>query len=240
MKKRVAVCFSGQPRTWRQVFPSWSSFLKNDQYHIDVFCHAWDYNTASANLYKSPEPVKLHVGELNELFNMLNPVRVKIESERSFVAASPDQAMSNPAHLSQFYGIISAARLKRSYELENQLVYDVVVRTRYDILFESNITEVMNDLEVNTFHGFGLKFNYENKSCMVSDLCWISDGLTYDRIADLYLDAPTIEKKWFNYEYGPEHVLFHHLKTNQIAVKDHSWDIKIIRESKNGDMDKNQ
>jgi hypothetical protein len=239
MKKRLAVCFSGQPRTWRRVISSWSSFLNSDQYQIDVFCHAWNFNSASANIYKSPESIKLPQSEIDDLMSHLKPVRAKIENERRFVATSPDQSMSNPAHLSQFYGIMESARLKRSHEIENRFVYDAVIRTRYDILVETNVASTIADVLPNTLHGFDLKFNYSNKSCMISDLFWLSDGLTYDRIADLYLDSIKISKRWFQDGYGPEHVLFHHLKTNQIETVNHPWRISIMREPVSGGMSDN-
>lgn len=212
------------------VHKSWSPLLQNDRYHIDVFCHAWNFNTASLNSKGSSEPIQISSNEINDLIGVLRPIRHEVEKSRRFHARSSNQALHNPAHLSQFYGIMAASRLKRYHEMENGFVYDAVIRTRYDLLFETDIISTMDEISPETLYGFDLRFEHEKKSCMVSDLCWISDGLTYGRITDLYLDLPSISKKWFDYDYGPEHVLFHHLKSNQINVKNHPWKIRIIRD----------
>ena len=46
-KKRIAICFSGQLRTWRQCVRSWNNILMYDDNrdNVDVFCHIWDFNT---------------------------------------------------------------------------------------------------------------------------------------------------------------------------------------------------
>lgn len=112
-------------------------------------------------------------------------------------------------------------------------MYDAVVRMRYDLWIETDILGSISTLERDSLYGFNLRWQLENKSCMVSDLCWITDGLTYDRVADFYLDAGKIGKKWFQYDYEPEHVFFHHLKSNQISVKNNPWNIRILRSSPN-------
>lgn len=231
MKKRIAICFSGQPRTWKKCLGYWSALITDPRFQIDVFCHAWDFNTPSNKLGRTDEIKKLPRAELSELLQAFNPIMSRIESCRTFAPVSEDQAMTNAAHLSQFYGIMACSQLKREHEIRHNFVYDAVIRARYDTEGSSNILDNVPDVEPDTFHGFDLRFSFAERAGQVSDLCWMSAGLLYDRIAQLYLDACSIKARWFQYQHGPEHLLFHHLKTNLIRIKDHKWTMSIRREN---------
>lgn len=47
--RRIALCLSGQPRTWDKCFPSWVNIIDklNDIFdaETDIFFHAWDFNS---------------------------------------------------------------------------------------------------------------------------------------------------------------------------------------------------
>lgn len=233
MRPRIAICFSGQPRTWKKAMRSWESMLKDPRYQVDAFCHIWAFNTSSAKLEKNDPFIEVTGAEVNEMLDAIRPVSHMVEKEREFIPQSPEQALEKGAHLSQFYGVAAAARLKRLHELDRGFVYDAVVRMRYDLWVETDLLGSISTLEEDSLHGFNLSWQPENRSCMISDLCWITGGLTYDRVADFYLDAGKIDKKWFQYDYEPEHVFFHHLKSNQISVKNNPWNIRILRSSPN-------
>lgn len=231
MKPRIAICFSGQPRTWRKAIPRWQAILDDHRFQVDAFCHLWSFNTPSAKLGTVPSPLEVEQEEMVELISTLHPISHRIEGRRAFSPQNTDQALARPEYLSQFYGIMECARLKRSHEMQNGFVYDAVIRARYDLMIRENPLDCFEGLQSATLHGTGLHWELMGKACMISDLCWMADGLTYDRIADFYLDAGSIGKKWFDYDYKPEHVFFHHLKSNQLAVKDHRWEVRIIRNS---------
>ena len=45
---RIALCFSGQLRTWRKTitqFKKFISILEDKGHSVDVFCHMWNFNT---------------------------------------------------------------------------------------------------------------------------------------------------------------------------------------------------
>ena len=47
---KIAICFSGQPRSWEKCHESWFKFIEKikqiyNATEVDIFCHAWDFNT---------------------------------------------------------------------------------------------------------------------------------------------------------------------------------------------------
>lgn len=47
---KIAICFSGQPRSWEKCYDSWFKFIEKikkiyNTSEVDIFCHAWDFNT---------------------------------------------------------------------------------------------------------------------------------------------------------------------------------------------------
>lgn len=232
-KPRVAVCFSGQPRSWKKCQKTWHNILDGKNFHVDAFCHVWNFNTRSARIDDRRGPILVNDEEINELISTINPISYLIESERRFKPENKKQALDNPAHLSQFYGIMMASHLRRCHEIENDFVYDAVIRTRYDLMINTNILEEVEGKNTDgIFQGFDLKVCTSNFMAKISDLLWFSDSITYDRISDFYLDCPSIGSKWFAHgAREPEIVFFHHLKKNGIEVRSNPWDIRIARES---------
>ena len=60
---RIALCFSGQPRTWEQCYPTWMKLAKGlkkklQADSVDIFCHAWNFNT-------TPNAALAHLGDPN-------------------------------------------------------------------------------------------------------------------------------------------------------------------------------
>jgi hypothetical protein len=135
--------------------------------------------------------------------------------------------------MSQYYGIMRAGQLKKQYEIENDMMYDVVVRARYDAVYLTNISEQYRSVLPETMHGFHLGWDLNNHRGRMGDICWISDSMTYNIISDFYLNLGTIDEKWFktNGDIVIEWVFFHYLKKNKIKLENNNWHIKLFRSS---------
>jgi hypothetical protein len=230
--KRIAVCFSGQPRTWKKCTNTWNSILQHhgQATQIDVFCHLWDFNTVSnATEFKGNQSVKVPQEEIDELITFLKPKKVLIESEKTLEPMDPTQAITVPSWLSQFYGINRASRLKKEFEVENDLMYDLVVRARYDTVYQSQVSEIYPFIKPNTMHGFHFGWDTATKRGRMGDICWVADSITYDLIADYFLNLGKIDKKWFGEHVVPEQVFYHYIKKNNIDILCHPWMIQLMR-----------
>jgi hypothetical protein len=241
-KPRIAVCFSGQPRTWRKCVESWKENLFANT-EMDVFCHIWDFNTLPNSIIVGEEATNVPVSreEINELFDVLKPTKFKIESARDFPLMKEDQVVRTPSFLSQYYGIMSAARLKREFEIENDFEYDIVIRMRYDAFFNNSVVSefTSRDIDTDSMYCFHYFWNTYNNTGRVGDIFWYSSSQTYDIIADFVINIAAIEPKFFTLPDGTlkpdlaaESVFYYYIKKNDISFKiNHKWNIKLFRES---------
>ncbi|MDB5466098.1 MAG: hypothetical protein JWQ46_860 [Phenylobacterium sp.] len=118
---RIAVCLSGQPRTWRFTRDSLFAFFAGHE--MDVFLHTW----------REGDPA-----ELEALEAAYSPRATRFEARPAFVDAKRLMAAHFPIRpplsvLDMFYAVA------RSLELALTQVsapYDLVVRARYDALFD--------------------------------------------------------------------------------------------------------
>jgi hypothetical protein len=239
-KQKIALCFSGQPRTWRKCISTWHNILiQNDRLdNVDVFCHVWDFNTKS-NAIQHPkknnnEVEMVNKEDIHDLLKILKPKKFLVESQRNFSPFRPNQPITTSSFLSQFYGIMKAARLKKEYEIENNLMYDVVVRVRYDSYFNTQVSNDFVLIKENTMHGFHFGWDFKTNRGRIGDIFWFADSQTYDIIADYYLNIHTINSdlvKSNRSDFVPENVFFHYIKKNNVNINLNHWNIQLFRRS---------
>jgi hypothetical protein len=130
---KIAVCLSGQSRTFKYCAESINKFFsseKNNQYYF--FGHTTDKNYfkiksdsgVSHQEFETLEIEKLKT-ELNSHFNF-SKLLVEPEKQRNFNFGV------------QLYSQMMANYLKQKYEIENNMMFDLVIRARYDIVYPHN------------------------------------------------------------------------------------------------------
>lgn len=74
--KKIALCLSGQPRTWDKCYPSWVKIIDrlNDIFdaETDIFFHAWDFNSIPRKvlgdaMYKKSQDLGVSFSDIPEL-----------------------------------------------------------------------------------------------------------------------------------------------------------------------------
>lgn len=235
---KIAICFSGQVRTWRKCVDTWIHILEHEgsRDNIDVFCHFWDFNSVPNSVPGADTRlVPVQPAEIQEILDILKPKRYLVESYREFPIASKTQAITHGPFVSQFYGVMKAADLKKQYEIQNDLQYKAVVRARYDAYYTHNMTEFYRNIHAMTMHGFHMGWTATEFKGRMGDIFWIADSDTYDIIADYYLNLGYIDKKWFispdQTSFTPEFVFYHYLKKNNVRLQNNHWDVKLFRQS---------
>jgi hypothetical protein len=97
---KIAVCVSGQIRTWKDCVESWKRLFKELQYadncidtkiEVDYFVHTWDFNSQpfsewsdtrkGIDGYIPPPSENANMDDIMEFINYLNPKKYLIESE---------------------------------------------------------------------------------------------------------------------------------------------------------------
>jgi len=106
-KKKIAICFWGQTRTFRTLEEVYSK-LYDEEVEIDYFVSTWDD-------FDNKEPFN-HFAKKE----FLNPDNYNLKNNTE----------------KAFYLINRVNKLKSDYEIENKFVYDYILWTRNGILFE--------------------------------------------------------------------------------------------------------
>lgn len=122
---RVALCFSGQPRTFEECWPSFQRYLLN-KYEVDVFGASAPCET----LLKYP-------------FKKLLFQEDELIDEKDYNSRKREET-SVQNTLRQFYFIELANRLRIEYEADKQFKYDVIIRTRFDDILTGDLPDLLN------------------------------------------------------------------------------------------------
>lgn len=126
---KIALCISGQVRSCKEGYRFvYQNLLKNND--VTIFCHAWD------------TPEKKHI-------SIYNPAKVEIEQSldtdlskyTNFPPPQPNWKVKDPVRstYNQLYSILKCNNLKSAYEKENNLIFDWVIRTRFDFALNVKI-----------------------------------------------------------------------------------------------------
>ena len=140
---RIGLVLFGHLRSYRETLSSFDSLreaLKRSG-DVDVFCHTWDIEeSVTASWWKEhnpadPPPATVNADEIEKKYN---PVRYIISPSRQFDDSGYNFNFSSPVAgvLSMLYTQEQAFQLLKQYEAENGFHYDVVLKARYDLLYE--------------------------------------------------------------------------------------------------------
>ena len=189
---KVALCLSGQPRCALKTFP----YIKEniiDPNNADVFIHM-HYDTNNLYIEKSHSDNGNCLIEKDidsKIIELYNPVRYLIEKPRNFYNQNikiplkrlesykkmnyhknwSDEEHSNyiiKNMISMYYSIYKSNEIKEIYSMENNFVYDYVIRLRFDALPQCKLYCKDYDKNYIYYQEMGYKDN------LISD--WINFG----------------------------------------------------------------
>ena len=225
---KIALCISGHMRTFETTFPSIQNYILSNL-DCDVFIHTWDtlglsYRHLDVNLKPiSSEELK------NKINNLFKPKKLIIEPRREFRVSSIMKMKLEPGRdvhgmLSMFYKIEACNYLKKDYESENNMKYDLVIRFRPDLSM-SAVLPITKDFDKNYLylprygHFSGLCDQIAFGSSEVMD----KYSCIFSRLQDL-LEKGT--------SFNPEKVLQAHILSMGLPVS--KVDVKYLIKRSNG------
>lgn len=262
---KIAFCFSGQIRTWRKCLPTWKKLIEAIENHfqtkIDFFSHTWNFNThphiVIADTWTSPQYTLVSDQELQEYKESLNCVNFQVDDFEKSVsryynlqhisrAINFSEQNLKPVNLSwaasQFYSVMRSANLKKQYEVQNNIIYDIVFRLRNDLYFtDENIDQFVTrndppqrkpDLhypEYNSIYSCHTGTDHKWPFIRLGDIFFYANSLTFDRMCDFYRWLPHLELYNIDPQISTEHSLFYYAKMMKIKIKPISIDPKICR-----------
>lgn len=156
---KVAICLSGQPRMFKSSYPSLKTHIL-DHYDCDVFIDTWKFNNTNENFYLSHR--YKDEGSLEELYELYQPRVLNVEKFdevfeskclefESKVASNQGAKEDNylRRYYSMLYKIYNCNKIKNEYEKKMNVRYDIVLRSRLDVLYTQKI-EFNKDLNLAT------------------------------------------------------------------------------------------
>ena len=138
-KKRLAICLFGHLRTYEKTH---QNFFRNiveqnlkDSWEIDIFMHTWDRLSSSEGSWHKDritfDERELSDNEIVKVKEIYKPKMISIET-------LPNGVYGYPLTLHR------VNEIRESYEKENNIKYDYILYTRYDLLF-------VNPLRINIY-----------------------------------------------------------------------------------------
>ena len=159
---KIALCYSGRPRHYRECLQNHKDFFGLGNEDVDVFAHLWFDEDLVGIPFRSDAP---HQGswpgiELQKwVEENWKPKKVIYEKQKdeyfrqlysdvwniSHEKLNPIPRLHPKDHqLSMFYGIKKSIEMKNEYEVENNFKYDYVFRMRTDFVMVANLGNIEN------------------------------------------------------------------------------------------------
>lgn len=130
---KVAICFYGQPRKYKQVLPQWQTLIR--ELNADVFIHTWH----------GQDRGKQQI-DVNELIRDFTPTEINVSNPHRFVdLISNDCVYENQSYhaMNQAYSISNCFKIMNNYVNSFNIRYDFVIKCRMDISLH-NIESLIN------------------------------------------------------------------------------------------------
>lgn len=195
----IAICFSGESRTFKEAAPFIQQFLKSD-HNVKLFCHTW-----SANSWKVFEPGNSIAHSRHTQMLDDSVLRAELNELYTFEYLQIDEPLLTPKFieiygndhvylhcLSQFKSAALSNNLKTQYELTHNMTFDIVFKMRLDCIYErtQNIDCIVNKLQkplcdeviMNSHHST----NFEFRQAWANDMVYYGSSLGMDIVSDLY------------------------------------------------------
>lgn len=178
---RIAVCISGQLRGWEVAYENQLWFWNTSGAEVDYFLHTWDYSADRTAVSKPYINRKVGKKEFNKICKIYNTKKAIFDSKKQ------EEFYDNDHWLSLFYSLSQSLMLKREYEIENNFQYDMVIKSRPDVVFNPEITfkwpRLINNA-IYTTHGgpMTMEFNMYN----FNDCVFLANSYTMDLLVNLY------------------------------------------------------
>lgn len=241
---KIALCLSGQLRDWRQSSGSMLALVKqlNKKFNAstDIFCQMWEFNSPRIN--KSYEPGLYYYGvrstliseeEKREVLTTYKPKSYKFESEwisqRSvidFIKIKLDSLIRgescwDPSHsASQYFAIETAVKMMKAYEIKNNFVYDICIRSRYDLFFDDYQVECFmeNDATLPTKNAL-YACHSDLTTKRLGDVFWLSDSETIGKVVGFCKWLHTLDYSLIPYWTLTESIIWDYMNDRGVDVK---------------------
>lgn len=209
---KYAVIISGQPRGVLETYQSiQESIIKPN--NADVFLHSWIDKEMFGKPYVAnwlknqdkPSVASNHVPKDIDkiILDVYQPKKYLFESPKTFkynhaIETKQKQYIPTQDIFSMLYSIRMAAEMKQAYEIENKIVYDVVIRIRFGMKFNRP-----SIIDLSNFYTTGVIFapagfdGFQNNRCFLNNISFcdhwnISNSHLINRLSETYFNIENL------------------------------------------------
>jgi hypothetical protein len=179
---KIAICMSGQLRQWNMAKENQKWFWETSGItHIDYFIHTWNYSGDREGVSQPYIMRDIPREEFDKMVDWYKPKGCMFDDRKQ------DFFFDNDHWSSLFYSMAQSIMLKRQYEIENDFEYDIVIKSRPDVVFDPHYHFTWEHLENNllyTTHG-GI-MEHEFGMYNVNDCVFYSNSYTMDLVMEMY------------------------------------------------------
>lgn len=229
---RVALCLSGQMRTYDQCYDNLKTFIL-DKLNPDVFVHTWARHGKSSKVSENHTDTFVDIQHINNLYH---PLRLTVDkfpengSDKYKNVTVPDELKKEePLHyqgsIPMFYKIWSCNQMTKEVDRK----YDCVIKLRPDL----NINEPIPDYVLNNLDTLWFPDKDVDLQCMVSDRFAIGSVEIMDYYCSVwkrlneYWRNP-VGDVWEKNRVG-ERLMYHHMNNSDFDWRSFSVDYDLIR-----------
>jgi len=210
---RIAVCLSGQLRNWELAYSNQINHWSYGGHEIDYFTHTWDYSGDRTHISADYVNRDINKEEYDRFIQTYKPKKSILDSKKQHFFNGNDHWSS------LFYGFSQSILLKREYELENGFEYDIVIKSRPDVIFNPHngpswpvieqektnsasyqyFKEIYSNNKLFTTHGGQMPHEFDMFN--INDCVFLSNSYTMDLMINMYFyRQQKINKKIPNYK----------------------------------------
>lgn len=212
---KIALCFSGQPRYLKEAYSGIYSNLI-EKYSPDVFVHTWwDESMADKKMELSTtlsynRTYYWEKNTINMIKKLYLPKKIFYQPQINFkIYDNVNYELCNPQSVhSMFYSLEKSNKLKKKYEEDNNFVYDVVIRCRFDTLFDKFDINFY-DIDMSYINCHVMNHNIPN------DQFAISNSKNMDKYSSVYSNLEQYQKFGWTGFIG-ERLLKYHMDLNNL------------------------
>lgn len=144
--RKIAVCLSGQVRTWESCYKNIQAFF-SQMGDVDYFFHTWKYTEDRSSCRDSMSnyiTTEVRPETIQDIKTAYRPKKYLWENDLKTKRELSQRYDRTQYALSSF---CRSVLLKKEYEIENNFKYDIVFKTRFDVIF--NLHKSVNDFLIN-------------------------------------------------------------------------------------------
>lgn len=245
---KIALCISGQMRTYRECYPNLYKFLL-DPYSPDVFIHTWSeigftHKTKPRNrIYWSSQVEEIDLrSKYDPKYMIVEPFESEFINNLKGVRVPRILQQYEPVHyrgcLPMLYKIHACNAIKSKYMVENRICYDIVIRFRPDLMLHQKPPIHLAENTSKTLWHSSLQIDPE---IQVSDKFAFGDSETMDYYSSAfeylseYWKNPLGKKSSWETHLVGERLMKHHMENSRFSVKLFDCESELCR----GDIGQN-